>query len=346
MRKSSIQHHLDQIPLETYNECVGMTINKIIQKLNLKCNSHTRLKVIEKLDQLNIQVQSTSHYNDEMLIIATRESLTYSEICKRLNVTICTNNFKVIQYKQKMLKCDVSHLHINNQPIQSQPNTQNISIPTAPEGYKFCQKCTNFLTVDKFHKDQSTKDGVCYICKECKNTVTKERYKTHDFQSDRVKQRAKSRRIINNIIIQGVKTLMGCMVCGENSHYSVLDYHHLHDDKDLNLGQSKGLSLVRIITEIKKCVCLCANCHRKVHVNILDITHLTTITDTTIDRVCADNNIDINNVDYGFEKTTNTCWVYNKDVDLQMMIPIKNVDEYMTKGYMLGIRPRKGFLYT
>ena len=59
----------------------------------------------------------------------------------------------------------------------------------------------------------------------------------------------------------------GCSIC-EESEPACLDFHHL-GDKDMPVSQMKGMSDVRILEEIAKCVLLCANCHRKVHAGII-----------------------------------------------------------------------------
>lgn len=338
---SSIEQYLDQIPIEIYQKYNGMSINKIIPLLGLKQNSHTRTKLIDKLRQLDVYVKVNIHYSDEQLLIATKESTTYSQICEVLGIAICTINFRRIQAKQLALNCDVSHLYINNVKYRPEkiPKVEKI-IPIAPDGYKYCQICTSILTHDNFTKDKSTKDGLYYACKECKHTITNERYLTHKYQSDRVKQRTKSRRVINNIITSGIKMEIGCVICREQSHHSVLEYHHINDDKQVSVAQSKGMSLVKIISEIQKCICLCANCHRKVHANILNVDSMLPISLDLINKVFCDNNIDINNVNYNIKKSTNTCWVYNKELDLQMKIPTTDVDDFIKKGYVFGIRPR------
>jgi len=58
-----------------------------------------------------------------------------------------------------------------------------------------------------------------------------------------------------------------CVVCSED-YPPCLDFHHENsDDKDVGVGHmaSKGFSKARILKEIEKCVCVCANCHRKIH---------------------------------------------------------------------------------
>ncbi len=64
-----------------------------------------------------------------------------------------------------------------------------------------------------------------------------------------------------------------CISCGESDPV-VIDFHHLNENKKEHgiskLVQSSG-SISKIKSEIDKCVCLCSNCHRKVHAGTLTL---------------------------------------------------------------------------
>jgi hypothetical protein len=62
------------------------------------------------------------------------------------------------------------------------------------------------------------------------------------------------------------KETLSCTVCGEN-HPATLDFHHVvrsPDNKKVHRLVGDGL-YKKALEEIKKCVVLCANCHRKHH---------------------------------------------------------------------------------
>lgn len=78
----------------------------------------------------------------------------------------------------------------------------------------------------------------------------------------RNKRRQKTRFIYTKIL-----DTLACQICGEG-HNAVLDFHHLDaTTKEISVSdlKSKDYSATRIIEEISKCACLCANCHRKHH---------------------------------------------------------------------------------
>ncbi len=58
-----------------------------------------------------------------------------------------------------------------------------------------------------------------------------------------------------------------CEVCGE-ARTVCLDFHHRDpDSKKFSLSDAETYSIVRIDAEIKKCILVCANCHRVIHAN-------------------------------------------------------------------------------
>ena len=71
--------------------------------------------------------------------------------------------------------------------------------------------------------------------------------------------------------LDDAKLATGCEICGVQD-LEVLDFHHLYD-KSFNLsGAACRKPLSRLDDEIRKCVILCANDHRRVHAGIYDIT--------------------------------------------------------------------------
>jgi hypothetical protein len=62
----------------------------------------------------------------------------------------------------------------------------------------------------------------------------------------------------------------GCLICGEKEK-CCLDFHHAGSEKKdtvSNLASAWG-SLESYRAEMEKCIVLCSNCHRKVHVGLI-----------------------------------------------------------------------------
>jgi len=69
---------------------------------------------------------------------------------------------------------------------------------------------------------------------------------------------------------QSIKNLYKCYFCSE-ANSVCLDFHHVNPKtKKFNVAKMSGsFSMENLLNEISKCVVLCANCHRKLHANLL-----------------------------------------------------------------------------
>ena len=123
---------------------------------------------------------------------------------------------------------------------------------------KFCPKCNTEHNIESFTKDKTTSDGFYYMCKTCKRAESNKRYKMNASQQQYIKENTRNRREFHRKVVNGIKTSLGCMLCGENSHPSVLEFHHKFDNKDIGISQNVTLNLQKVFAEIQKCVCLYA----------------------------------------------------------------------------------------
>ena len=67
--------------------------------------------------------------------------------------------------------------------------------------------------------------------------------------------------------MQDIKSNCACAKCGETRGY-VLDYHHVDpNEKDSTIARltSNSTKIENVLEEVKKCIVLCANCHREYH---------------------------------------------------------------------------------
>jgi hypothetical protein len=70
-----------------------------------------------------------------------------------------------------------------------------------------------------------------------------------------------------------------CEICNYNRCINALEFHHLDPTKkDFGIS-AKGYarSWEKVKSEIKKCVLLCANCHREFHAGMLQLSQVTVI---------------------------------------------------------------------
>ncbi len=64
-----------------------------------------------------------------------------------------------------------------------------------------------------------------------------------------------------------------CVVCGWFGYLSAIDFHHVYPaQKSFVISAARSsYSKEKVDTELAKCVCLCANCHRGVHSGDLEL---------------------------------------------------------------------------
>jgi predicted HNH restriction endonuclease len=65
-----------------------------------------------------------------------------------------------------------------------------------------------------------------------------------------------------------------CVIFGENEPICI-DFHHVGvGEKEFTVGKHRNLNKDRLLKEISKCVCLCTNCHRKIHAGLIKINNV------------------------------------------------------------------------
>ncbi|MGL5692344.1 MAG: hypothetical protein ACRDD8_16255 [Bacteroidales bacterium] len=118
---------------------------------------------------------------------------------------------------------------------------------------KKCRICQNEKPIEEFQKRTST--TYRNECKDCFREIQNNFYnKVREFVRD-------------------YKVSNGCSICGEKRHHTCLEFHHVNaEEKDEQFdNNSTKWSKARWEDEIKKCVILCATCHRLVHAGVLKI---------------------------------------------------------------------------
>lgn len=107
--------------------------------------------------------------------------------------------------------------------------------------------------------------GRC-VCKECRKKYRKQRRDEHPEIHNEQNKRAQKKR---TEWIHELKT--PCVICGE-SDPCCLDFHHIDPNKkDFTIGKYRNKGKDVLLNEIKKCVSVCSNCHRKIHAGKLNL---------------------------------------------------------------------------
>lgn len=129
---------------------------------------------------------------------------------------------------------------------------------------KFCSSCSQSKGALLFSKGQSR-------CKECMSAWHKNHYATNAEYRLRRNEGKKARAEKSRKLIQRYKRFCGCKVCGEREPVA-LDLHHTDpSSKEVEVSKTVNYSREILKKEVRKCVVLCANCHRKVHAGIIEL---------------------------------------------------------------------------
>jgi len=134
---------------------------------------------------------------------------------------------------------------------------------------KKCSNCNKDKALSEFNKKRQ---GLQPWCRECNRLRSRLYYAQNKDNHLQVIQSRKDKIYKeHNRKIKEIKSNACCALCPE-SESVCLDFHHLRD-KDVPISRivHRGYSWERILMEMKKCVVLCSNCHRKVHAGILTV---------------------------------------------------------------------------
>lgn len=135
---------------------------------------------------------------------------------------------------------------------------------------KNCNKCLLPKDESEFAFKNKANNLLQAMCKECHKTYSKLHYSSN---KESYISKAKRNKTVysarNQQYIDEYKRNKGCYFCQE-SEPACLDFHHLRDKiADVAYLLHQAATIERIQTEIDKCEVLCANCHRKLHANLI-----------------------------------------------------------------------------
>ncbi len=129
-----------------------------------------------------------------------------------------------------------------------------------------CRVCKKDKPEEEFYfKNKATgkKQAECKIC--TKQMVTSHYKNNKDEHIIRVNKKKNN----NRMWFKEFKATLKCEQCGER-HPACLEFHHTdpkQKEQHISTAVQSGWGLNHIEDEIKKCIVLCSNCHRKLHFN-------------------------------------------------------------------------------
>ena len=89
----------------------------------------------------------------------------------------------------------------------------------------------------------------------------------HAANKEKIAERKKAKRDARSLVLLEMNDFR-CNDCGEEEHeLGFFDFHHVNpNDKEGSISQMLSSSrFERVLEEVKKCVMLCPNCHRRRH---------------------------------------------------------------------------------
>lgn len=134
---------------------------------------------------------------------------------------------------------------------------------------KICPNCNKILLTSEFASHPTR--GTQRYCKCCQRQISKDWYQANKHrQQQNVYRNTKSYVKAFNTW----KSTLSCQLCGEDSTVC-LDFHHVcGKDKNFNIASSvRSNGFAATIAELGKCICVCSNCHRKIHGNVIQLSN-------------------------------------------------------------------------
>lgn len=117
------------------------------------------------------------------------------------------------------------------------------------EGKIKCSSCGETKETTRFRTNKNSAAGYTSVCKKC--------------IADKRRERVEA-------IIRELYPKRVCEDCGFEGHNSQFDFHHRDPASklfDISKARQRNMAKDVILRELKKCVLLCANCHRLHHIS-------------------------------------------------------------------------------
>lgn len=130
---------------------------------------------------------------------------------------------------------------------------------------KTCSVCNSPKNISEFGRQRV--ENRVYVRPHCKVCDTAKSKAYRCTPAGRASRAREGKRRFQGVLAlyHEVKRQQACLICDERDPVCI-DFHHL--DPSTKSGDVVNMiraSFGRVIEEMAKCVCLCANCHRKFH---------------------------------------------------------------------------------
>lgn len=128
---------------------------------------------------------------------------------------------------------------------------------------KTCTKCDTEKSLSCFYFKNKETGRRASVCIDCHKKLVQKHYvenkEYYVYKSKKYKEKYREQ-------FKAYKETLSCQRCGEDRAVT-LDFHHAEGKKESNISDMVRTQtrMTTLVKEIKKCIVLCANCHRIVH---------------------------------------------------------------------------------
>lgn len=124
-----------------------------------------------------------------------------------------------------------------------------------------CSKCLKEKELSEFNWKNKAKKKKAVWCKKCHQKYKHQHYLNNKkyYKEKKIKYVKENNRRVNELKNKS------CEDCHAKYPSFVMDFHHKNEkEKEDNISKmiKNGVSFEKILEEIKKCILVCANCHR------------------------------------------------------------------------------------
>lgn len=139
---------------------------------------------------------------------------------------------------------------------------------------KACTRCREVKPLSQFSTNWNKKlnrDCIRSHCRACDVEKCRAYRATEAGKASRTREHRRQ-FTRNYAMFKAIKACLRCCTCGE-SDPCCIDFHHVDPAaKRFVLHSAIRTGFQRLRSELLKCICLCANCHRKLHAKRLVLT--------------------------------------------------------------------------
>jgi len=187
-----------------------------------------------------------------------------SKARNRIDICIDCKQKRMISSKDMCSSCYPKYKRIKNKNLIIKEKGGKCSVC----GYNKCYAALDFHHIENktttlskilhysIDKVKAEADKCILVCANCHRIIEEIKPTNSKIGKHRKKYTLKAKKLKGN----------KCSVCGYSGCIKSLEFHHIiKKDKKFGICDGNTRSWKKILNELKKCILVCANCHREIH---------------------------------------------------------------------------------